>query len=68
VTIVALAWGERVFWRLFEVVMRAFGVLFGALRQAQGPSAPISYVRALADDLLWGAVRGRGPPWGAASI
>jgi hypothetical protein len=69
VTIVALAWGERAFWRLFETMLRALRVRSGhALHKAQGPAVPIAFVRvSLAQFLLSGLSR-RGPPRAAASV
>jgi hypothetical protein len=68
ITIVALVWGERMFWRLFELVFRAFGVAVPAARPAEGPRAPIHVVRVLTTEFLIGTQTRRGPPLLHASI
>jgi hypothetical protein len=62
VTIAALVWGERVFWRLFELVFRVLLVAVHAVRPAQGAHLAQPAPRALTNEFLVGAVSRRGPP------
>ena len=69
VTIVALAWGERAFWRLFETVLRALRIRWGQARpRAQGPGAPIAFVRVSLAQFLFSGLSRRGPPRAVAFI
>ncbi|MCU1596848.1 MAG: hypothetical protein JWQ47_587 [Glaciihabitans sp.] len=69
VTIVALAWGERAFWRLFETVLRALWVGWGhVLHEAKGPLVPIAFVRVSLVQFLLSGLSRRGPPLAVASV
>jgi hypothetical protein len=69
VTIVALAWGERAFWRLFETVLRALRVRSGhVLHEADGPVVPIDFVRVSLAQFLLSGLSHRGPPRAFASV
>jgi hypothetical protein len=67
VTIVALAWGERAFWMLFALVVRATGVIAVVVPPEWRLDPPTRFLRVVVAEFLVGSQRRRGPPRPVAS-